>query len=64
MLFTLSLVSLAMVIEVKDEQSPSAGKRRGYVSLSGPGVTIVGPRLCCGVDIIQCLFNLLYDVIS
>ena len=33
-LFTLSLVSLAMVIEVKDEQSPSAGKRRGYVSLS------------------------------
>ena len=23
--------------------------------------TIVGSRLCCGVDIVQCLFNLLYS---
>ena len=34
-LFTLSWVSPVMVIKVKDEQSPSAGNGRGYVSLSG-----------------------------
>ena len=44
-LFTLSWVSLAMMIKVKDEQFTTAGKRRGYVSLSGCFLVLGKPCL-------------------